>query len=325
MKRFSSLIILLFVVQHVISQDVEFSQYYANVLYLNPAFAGSENMSRVSLNYRAQLPSSFGDYSTYSASYDQYFEGLNGGLGFQIMNDRQAQGAINDLNINLIYAYHIKFRRLWSMNFGIKAGYNIKSIHSGNLVLPDMIDENTLEIDQNNQTLIDNQINYFDFSAGFLSWFKDYYIGVSIDHLTKPILSLGSDDPGVINTKYTLHGGMEIPFFNSMGRTDMTLSPNVLVQLQGGSSKYNLGIYLNKNLLTTGIWLKTNSQFNLTGAVLMLGIIGDYSTFAYSYDIPFYLNGFTGIISGSHEVTFLYKFKYKNTRKKYKAIKCPKI
>jgi hypothetical protein len=37
------------------------------------------------------------------------------------------------------------------------------------------------------------------------------------------------------------------------------------------------------------------------------------------------LGGGSGIISGSHEVTFLYKFKYKSNRKKMQAIKCPKI
>ena len=67
-------------------QDVEFSQYYANPLYLNPAFAGSDNYARVSLNYRTILPTSFGDYSTYSASLDKYYDELSGGVGFQIMN-----------------------------------------------------------------------------------------------------------------------------------------------------------------------------------------------------------------------------------------------
>jgi len=105
----------------------------------------------------------------------------------------------------------------------------------------------------------------------------------------------------------------------------MTLSPNIIYQQQGRASKINLGIYLNKSVLTTGLWLRTNTQLNFTGAVLMLGYITDYSTFAYSYDIPFYLDGINGVIYGAHEVTFLYKFKYKSKRKKMKAIKCPKI
>ena len=38
------------------AQDVGFSQFYANPLYLNPAFAGSQVAPRISLTYRAQWP-----------------------------------------------------------------------------------------------------------------------------------------------------------------------------------------------------------------------------------------------------------------------------
>ena len=59
------------------AQDAHFSQYYANPIYLNPAFAGSK-VSDVHTNYRNQYPE-LGVYQTYSASYDQYVDKLNGG------------------------------------------------------------------------------------------------------------------------------------------------------------------------------------------------------------------------------------------------------
>ncbi|MDX9696123.1 MAG: PorP/SprF family type IX secretion system membrane protein [Bacteroidales bacterium] len=319
------LIILVFYCNQLYSQDIEFSQYYANPLYLNPAFAGSDDMSRIYLNYRTMLPSSFGDFSTYSASYDQYLDGIGGGLGFQIMNDRQAQGTINALNFNIIYAYHFQLRKKWSFSLGLQAGYDIHSFNTQNLIFPDMIDESTGGILENTETGIDQKAMFFDFAAGFLTWYENYYVGFSVDHLTKPISSLGTQYKGIIGRKYTLHGGVDIPLYNSLGRVDMTFSPNLIFQLQDDATKINLGLYLTKKLITGGVWLKTNTQFNLTGAVLMLGVTGDYSSFAYSYDVPFYLGGISGVISGSHEVTFLYKFKYKSKRKKMQAIKCPKI
>jgi len=324
MKRIL-IVILLLLVKQLNAQDVEFSQYYANPLYLNPAFAGSDDYARVSLNYRTLLPNSFGDYSTYSASVDKYYDELSGGVGFQVMNDRQAQGAINDLGFSLMYSYHAKLRKRWAIAAGFRLGYNVKTLNGNSLVYPDMIDA----VDGVSPTGIESGLYqksmYFDFSFGMLTWYDNYYIGVSVDHLTKPQISLGSDDPGPIGRKYTIHGGMEIPFYNSLERVHMTLSPNLIFQMQGASSKLNLGVYLNKNYLTSGIWLKTNTDFNMTGCVLMLGYIADYFTLAYSYDVPFYLGGFSGIISGGHEVTFLYKFMYKSKRKKIKAIKCPKI
>ncbi|MGE0090515.1 MAG: PorP/SprF family type IX secretion system membrane protein [Bacteroidales bacterium] len=323
MKKVFLLIIVIYCNQ-LFSQDIEFSQYYANPLYLNPAFAGSDDMSRIYLNYRTMLPSSFGDFSTYSASYDQYLDGIGGGLGFQIMNDRQAQGTINALNFNIIYAYHFQLRKKWSFSFGLQAGYDIHSFNTSGLVFPDMIDESTGELSPNTEK-IGQKAMFFDFAAGFLTWYENYYFGLSVDHLSKPISSLGTQYNGIIGRKYTLHGGVDIPIYNSLGRVDMTFSPNLIFQLQDDATKINLGVYLTKKIITGGLWLKTNTQFNLTGAVLMLGVTGDYSSFAYSYDVPFYLGGINGIISGSHEVTFLYKFKYKSKRKKMQAIKCPKI
>ena len=59
------------------AQDAHFSQYYANPIYLNPAFAGLERCPTVHTNYRNQYPE-LGVYQTYSASYDQYVDKLNG-------------------------------------------------------------------------------------------------------------------------------------------------------------------------------------------------------------------------------------------------------
>ncbi len=324
MKKICTILFIL-VLKQLYCQDVEFSQYYANPLYLNPAFAGSDEYTRLSLNYRTILPSSLGDYSTYSASIDKYFDVLSGGIGFQIMNDRQAQSVVNDLGFSLIYSYHAQLRKRWAIASGFRLGYNIKSVNTNGLVYPDMIDPVTGSSGISMESGISQKSTYFDFSFGLLSWYDRYYFGISLDHLTNPQISFGSENPVPIGRKYTFHGGMEIPFYNSLERVFMTLSPNLIVQIQGGSSKLNLGVYLNKKMLTGGLWVRTNTSFNFTGSVLMLGYVGDLHTVAYSYDIPFYLNGLNGIISGAHEVTFLYKFMYKSKRKKIRAIKCPKI
>ena len=60
------------------AQDPEFTQFYANQLYLNPAFAGSARCPRLSLNWRDQWPAISGNFVTYSAAYDQHVEGVGG-------------------------------------------------------------------------------------------------------------------------------------------------------------------------------------------------------------------------------------------------------
>ncbi|MFN2395224.1 MAG: type IX secretion system membrane protein PorP/SprF, partial [Bacteroidales bacterium] len=70
-------------------QDAIFSQFYANPLYLNPAFAGSEKCTRFVMNYRNQPYPAFGTFSSYSFSSDLYNERLSGGLGIHLLHDSQ--------------------------------------------------------------------------------------------------------------------------------------------------------------------------------------------------------------------------------------------
>ena len=85
-KRTLSLLIGLTFSTLGVAQDAHFSQYYANPIYLNPAFAGLERCPTVHSNYRNQYPE-LGVYQTYSASYDQYVDKLNGGVAIMALKD----------------------------------------------------------------------------------------------------------------------------------------------------------------------------------------------------------------------------------------------
>ena len=74
----------------ITAQDPEFTQFYANPLYLNPAFAGTARCPRLVMNYRNQWPSLSGTFVTTSASYDQHVPTIQGGLGLIVLNDRAA-------------------------------------------------------------------------------------------------------------------------------------------------------------------------------------------------------------------------------------------
>ncbi|MCF8416279.1 MAG: PorP/SprF family type IX secretion system membrane protein, partial [Crocinitomicaceae bacterium] len=97
------------------AQDPTFTQFYANPLYLNPAFAGSHGCPRFALNYRNEWPSLSGNYVTYSASYDQYFKNISGGFGVLATHDQQGQGTINTSMLGLVYSYHLTLGRKWKM------------------------------------------------------------------------------------------------------------------------------------------------------------------------------------------------------------------
>src|SRR5262245_45456451 len=82
------------------AQDPQFTQFYANPLYLNPAFAGAARRPRVALNYRNQWPALTGTFVTTSVSYDQHVEGIQGGLGFLVTSDQAGKGTLNTTTIS---------------------------------------------------------------------------------------------------------------------------------------------------------------------------------------------------------------------------------
>jgi type IX secretion system PorP/SprF family membrane protein len=90
------------------AQDPEFSQFYANPLYLNPAFTGTSGLSRVAINYRNQWPNHGNTFVTNYLSFDKFVGSLRGGIGFQVMYDVQLNGVIRDLNSSFLYAHHFK-------------------------------------------------------------------------------------------------------------------------------------------------------------------------------------------------------------------------
>ena len=124
------------------AQDVNLSQFYANPLYLNPAFAGSVVAPRIALNYRGQWPGLVSAFTTVSASYDQYFPDLHGGIGAIVMTDRVGDhGALSTNMFGLMYSFHFQVARDVYVNAGLQASViNTALRWNEYLRFPDMID-----------------------------------------------------------------------------------------------------------------------------------------------------------------------------------------
>ena len=157
----------------VLAQDPEFTQFYANPLYLNPAFAGSVRCPRVALNYRNQWPALTGTFVTSSASYDQHVEALGG-------------GTLTTTNISAIYSYQLNINREFSIKFGMQGTYAQKKVDWDKLTFGDMIDPRFGFIYQTQETRPNENKSFWDFSAGILGYSNRYYGGVAVNHLTEP-------------------------------------------------------------------------------------------------------------------------------------------
>lgn len=297
----------------VMAQDPHFTQFYANPLYLNPAFAGSVRCPRFVLNYRNQWPNISGTYVTYSASYDQHIDALSGGIGLLAYSDNAGKGTLKTTNVSGIYSYQLNVTREFSVKAGFQATYAQKSLDWSKLTFGDMIDARSGFIYDTKEVQGSNNANYFDVSAGILGFSKRYFAGAAVHHLTQP-------DESVINgnsklpMKITAHAGAVIPIGGP--NSDVSISPNILFMKQQNFQQLNLGLYFQKGPIVGGLWYRNQDAF-----ILLIGIQMNTFKFGYSYDVT--VSKLTNKTAGSHEVSTSFVLPCKPKKKKFRTISCP--
>lgn len=318
-----STLVLLFIaggqITEIKAQDPEFTQFYANPLYLNPAMAGSKRCPRIGLNYRNQWPNLTGSFVTSSASYDQFVDGLNGGIGFYAMTDNAAN-TLKTTRAAFMYSYKIPVTRKFSVNLAAEAAFFQKSVDINKLTFGDMIDPRRGFVYQTNDIVPGNAVSGVDFSAGMLGYTEVFYFGVAAHHLTQPnesLLGNSSDPNGRLPMKITGHAGAMIPMdSHGYGKSKNFISPNVLFRQQGTFTQLNMGLYIKNGALTYGVWYRNKDAFIAT-----IGLESDNFRLGYSYDVTLSKLGIAS--GGSHEVSMGIVFPCKPKKKRYRTISCP--
>ena len=305
------------------AQDPEFSQFYANPLYLNPALAGTPKCPRACLNYRNQWPALGKTYVTYSASYDQRVKALEGSLGLLIYQDVQGDGAINTTNISGMYSYTFQISRNLMLNAAFQASYIQKKLN-WDFIFPDMIHPLYGPIYPTSEILVptDNTKGHFDFSAGFIGYNRNYFFGLGIHHLTQPTESFRGIDDAVLPRKFTVHFGTNIPLKGiGVKKDELSISPNLLFQQQQDFQQMNWGFYLNRKGIVVGTWFRQNLTFHYDSFIMLLGYVEEKMKFAYSYDLT--TSQLRNQTLGAHEVSFSFIFPCPKNKVTFRPISCP--
>lgn len=310
------------------AQDIGFSQFYANPLYLNPAFAGSAVAPRISLTYRAQWPGLVSAFTTVSASYDQYFDDLHGGIGAIVMTDRQGDhGALTTSQLGIMYAFHFQLTREIRMSAALQASVINNSLNwNSYLRFPSQIDPDlgfTYGLDGIHQP--DNTNNWnLDFNTGVLVSGAKWYAGLAAAHLTQPDQAFYGEDR--VPMKITLHGGgllnvsEEARRQSSLGLGTPIISPNLVYQYQGGLHYFNYGVYLDWEPFLVGVWFRHGMK-NADAFIFQLGVQQDYFKVGYSYDVT--VSKLANSTAGAHELTVGMLLPVPEHKKRVKAIRCP--
>ncbi|MBM3446988.1 MAG: type IX secretion system membrane protein PorP/SprF [Bacteroidetes bacterium] len=307
------------------AQDVVFSQFYANPLYLNPALAGNASDPRLTFNFRNQWPALNASFVTYSAGFDQHFDALSGGVGLHVLTDQIGSEAFRHTQVALQYAYNLNINRNLALRAGFQYAYANRSLNFNKLTFPEQIDRvNGIggrpvgsEIPFGSKT-----VTISDFSAGLVLFSEKFYFGAAAHHLTEPSQAFYGDADAPWPMRISVHTGASIPLSQAYSNAEpLTLSPNVIYIQQGTSSQINVGTYLSKGALSAGLWYRVNDAIIATA-----GFQRGQMRLGYGYDIT------TSKLSdarpgGSHEVSLSFVFeKYEPIEKRrYAKVNCPRF
>lgn len=339
MFKYYKIFILFLLINKSLSyaQDMQFTQFYASPLYLNPAFTGANVCSRATLVYRNQWPNIKTAYKSYLFSMDHFISKQNLGIGLQCAVDEAGSGGLKTTMINPSFAYETKINKVVAMRFGVQPGVTIKSIHFDRLLFGDQIyrggnagasSVNTVENPTQNRA-------FFDIGAGALIYTSKYWIGSSFFHLTRPNESLLSG--GTVSTlpiKYSVHGGAK--FELNEEERDPNLKRSITTVLhykgQGEFDQFDIGVYYTQLGINLGLWYRgipglkayKPGYRNDDAIALIAGFQQERFSFGYSYDIT--ISQLHRLTKGSHEITLSYQFCNPKKKKVTRVlISCPKF
>lgn len=313
MKTKQTAFLLLLILAWIVkanAQDIIYSQFYANPLYLNPALAGAKLDQRITLNYRNQWPSISKGYVSYSATWDQHFEKLSGSLGVVANADVQGGGIYNRFSGSGIYSYRWQASHFVVLNAAVQVGYMQYRLDWNKLVFGDQIDIHTGNIEPTRESLPPKlNVGNIDFSAGILGGYKEsLYFGVAVNHLTRPDIAFYEGNSNRLQMRWTVHSGILIDFFQGMDGEDVrnfSLSPNVVYIKQGKFDQLNAGMYLNKFPFVVGFWVRHNFG-NPDAMIVLLGFQEKNYKIGYSYDYT--ISKLTNKSGGAHEISMTWLF-----------------
>jgi len=133
MKKNIVLIALTFTAGQVIAQqEPQFTQYFDNMLFVNPAYAGSNNMLSIIGMHREQWVGFDGAPRTSTLSVHSPLRYESVGLGFTAVNDQ-----IGPMNQTMFYAdfsYTVELTKVQKLSFGLKGGFNMINLRTADLV-----------------------------------------------------------------------------------------------------------------------------------------------------------------------------------------------
>lgn len=322
----------LFLAKTIFSQEPQFTQFYANTMYLNPAFTGLTYENRFALNYRNQWPGIKNGFSTYIASFDHNMSHLHSGVGFFAMQDVSGTSNLTSTQFGGNFAYSFRLNKYNEVRTGALISIVQRKIDNSRLVFNDqLITGSPLSLDAQNI----QQINFADLGIGGVINSENYWLGIAIKHINQPNTSMNGGN-STQAMYYNVHGGYRFNLSGQKtGKTNLEeyLRASFNIRAEKNYAQMDIGAYYFRSFLDIGVWYRglpfksykpgypTKETvaflfgYDLTSKNLRIG---------YSYDVTVSKLG-TSTTQGAHEVSIVYELAKKRKKTRKVLVSCPKF
>lgn len=318
-------VLLLGAMQALRAQDPQFTQFFANPLYLAPSYSGASQGHRVVLSYRDQWSFVPNMYRQLSVSYDVNVASLRSGFGVFAMGDLAGDGLLGTILAGLVYSYSVEMTPEWSFRPGIGLYYTQMGVNYNRLTFGDQLNTEpasaaSIQL-QGKTTVFD-----IDVSASVLFHSVNSWIGFTMDHILRPKNSF-YDKTQRTPFKFTLFGGHRFVISQLYRRgVDQSVTVTSALRNQDKHFQLDVGGYWFRYPLIVGVWYRglpfiKETYFGSDAVSLMAGCRFDSFQVVYSYDLT--VSTLTPSTGGSHEISLTYEAKIKPKKRKYRAPVCP--
>lgn len=330
MKGVITVILVLLGSLSLMAQDIQYSQFYANPLYLNPAMAGSTGLSRIGLSFRNQWPGIDQSFLAFTVYGDHYFESINSGLGIRVSGTRDSFTQSQQTEIHLNYSYRLKLGEDRFFQFGAQGGLMMRDALFDGVILGDQLDiDRGVIIGQPGDGFEGESIlRSADLNVGGLYSGKNIWLGVAAFHLLEPPISYFDVEANSLPVRWALHGGYRWnlapgninDFFNNTDQ-ERSFALAFNYKAQGEFSQLDLGGEFFFEPLALGLWYRgLPTKYSLPNNESLIAVIGlvleSGLELGYSFDFSVSRLG-QSMTGGSHELTVRYIFSSKGPKDRY--------
>jgi type IX secretion system PorP/SprF family membrane protein len=256
-------------------QDAQFSQYMFNSLYITPAAAGGDGVSRFTAMHRSQwlgYQSSFderGAPTSQFISFNSPINKLNSGAGGYLLHDKL--GNLNNLQVQAMYAYHLGIGES-KLSFGIKLGVFAQTVDGGEYRY----------IQEGDDLIINGKETQIrpDVGLGMMYRNEKFYAGFGVNHLTNATFDFGKNGS---RNALERHLNFTAGYYYDVS-FDLQIMPTVLVKTDFNEYSFDLGaIATYRNTMWGGLSFRQSEALNV---ILGYALLKDKSLkLGYSIDI----------------------------------------